>query len=654
MRNRTRSDDDLKSMSEYGSDWGALLALQIGLFFMLWLLFSWNWGNSSLSSDLQNLRSLNQVKDLMGFLSAIMLVPYFFLLMTSLNVLLFQTLIKDTQRKLKLIFNWDLFFWGSTFLLLGRVVDFEEQSRLVATKQILPTTIFLLLSFYFFYRYVRRVSKKYQYIAVVVSVFVLIYFLFMYSFAYKESWSILTGILTVLLSLLWVFLAQALMIFAYLFIGMIISAATNEYRSAQLGKEIQYRRLIVKEFRNYFGKHNMQVNGELTGKSFSLHLLQDVLKEIINLKGRTFHERLTLIKEMVQIDVSADFPAVKAKYLKFRNTINVRTSIVFLLNIIVIVLFVLPYLDRKDEALLIMLILITIRLFQRMIEIGWAFYQDITSTNPKSSTLTGSDRLILAVKSIFEMMITSALFYFLFDSLGDIATVKPFKEGYVQYFQETFEKLLKTVVGSVSVSFFNVSLPLGYHDSFTFKTVIHLFQVGISIILITLSIANYLNMKKNAYQYSVIREEDDYAAYYYLQLSGEEPLKREIARGTSKEGLKEKVKAMWQEQQIDDAEFASVIACLDIEKNELESGKIEIEKLREMNFQQLSDYVRQMLRDNPHKSNKSIKLIKVQKQEGKKENGFFRFLKRTKQSFFKWYSRFSHLSKNSRKVRRLY
>lgn len=654
MWKRTRLDDDLKSMSEYGSDWGALLALQIGLI-VVFVYLSILDLRGSLTSDLQNLLSLNQVKDPLDLMSATMSVLYFYLLIMFLNVLLFQTLnIEDIQLKIKLFFNWDLFFWSGIFLYLGTRVYFSEIPMLIESRGIYPILIFLLVSFFFFYRYTLRVGRKYRYIAMVVSTLVLICFLFIYSLESKESWPISTGFQIIVQSLFWVFIAHAFMIFTYLFIGMIISAATNEYHSAQLGKEIQYRRLIVKDFRNYFGKRSMQLVGKLTGKPFSIQLLQDVLKEIVDLKGRTFHERLTLIKEMVQIDVSADFPAVKAKYLKFRNTINVRTSIVFLLNIIVIVLFVLPYLDRKDEALLIMLILITIRLFQRMIEIGWAFYQDITSTNPKSSTLTGSDRLILAVKSIFEMMITSALFYFLFDSLGDIATVKPFKEGYVQYFQETFEKLLKTVVGSVSVSFFNVSLPLGYHDSFTFKTVIHLFQVGISIILITLSIANYLNMKKNAYQYSVIREEDDYAAYYYLQLSGEEPLKREIARGTSKEGLKEKVKAMWQEQQIDDAEFASVIACLDIEKNELESGKIEIEKLREMNFQQLSDYVRQMLRDNPHKSNKSIKLIKVQKQEGKKENGFFRFLKRTKQSFFKWYSRFSHLSKNSRKVRRLY
>jgi len=66
MRKRTRSDDDLKSMSEYGSIWKALLALQIGLIVVFVYLFFLDFGGS-LSSDLQNLLSLNQVRSPLDF-----------------------------------------------------------------------------------------------------------------------------------------------------------------------------------------------------------------------------------------------------------------------------------------------------------------------------------------------------------------------------------------------------------------------------------------------------------------------------------------------------------------------------------------------------------------------------------------------------------
>ncbi|RED55891.1 hypothetical protein [Cohnella phaseoli] len=612
MRKRTRSDDDLKSMSEYGSIWKALLALQIGLIVVFVYLFFLDFGGS-LSSDLQNLLSLNQVRSPLDFFSAALSVPYFYLLLTFLNVLLFQTLnVEDTQRKLKLFFNWDLLFWGGTFLYLGAHVDFMGIPQLAATKKIYPIVIFLLISFCFFYQYARRVGRKYRYIAAGVSALVLICFLFIYSFENNDNWSASTGLLIVLKSLLWVFLAHAFMIFTYLFIGMIASAATNEYRAAQLGKEIQYRRLIVNRWGKFFNKHDIQFKGSLTGKSFSLRVVQDVLKEIVNLKGLTYHERLTLIKKMVRIDASKDLPVVKAKYLQFGNTINVYVSIVFLLNVIVIVLFVLPYIERKEEVLLILLILLSVRLFQRTIGVCRAFLQDVISPKPKSSALTGSERIILAIMSIVETMITSAAIYFLFD-LSDkkVVLVKSFQEGYFQYVGQTLWLLLENVVRSIAVSFFNVSLPLGPQEPFSIETIIHLIQVGNSVILITVSIANYLNMKKNSHQYSVSRMNGGFVAYYFLQLPDGKTIKREIARGGSKEKLKQDVKAMWKKRLIDDSELASVIACLDTEKNESESSQAELEKLREMDYGQLDNYLRGMLRDNPHKSNKSIRLERI-------------------------------------------
>ncbi|GEM_PF-1487399 len=656
MRKRTHSDVDLKSMSEYGSNWFSLIMLQVGFIGFFWLyLFLLRISNLSLINELQYLHPLKLTEDPWRSFVIAVLVLYFYIVMSALNMLLFKTIdVKPILKQFTMFKSRDLGIWFLSFLFFLGWAKFMEVFALKEIASLIVVAIIMMCSSIFFCRYIIKLKGYYRFLAILIIAGTFIYCM---TIEIRENGfgSDFDVLFPILKSLAWVLFAQFVIIYVLVIFSMLITSAINEYRSAQLGKESQFRKLIFESLGDFFKKQHLCLKSNLTGKPFSRQMLQDVLKEIFNLKGLAFYERLTLIKKIVQTDVSSDFPVVKAKYLQFRNKLNLYVSIVFLLNITVIVLFVLPYLDRKGDALLILLIMMATRLFQRTIEIGWAFYQDITSEKPKSSTLTGSNRLILAVKSIIEIMITSALFYFLFDSLGNLEAVKkPFQEGYAEYVWMTMVGMAETSVGSVAVSFFNVSLPLDSDNPFTFRTVIHIVQVGISIILITLSIANYLNMKKNAYQYSVIREEDCYVAYYYLQLAGEEPLKREIARGTSKEGLKEKVKAMWQEQQIDDAEFASVIACLDIEKNELESGKIEIEKLREMNFQQLSDYVRQMLRDNPHKSNKSIKLIKVQKQKGKKENGFFRFLKRTKQSFFKWYSRFSHLSKNSRKVRRLY
>jgi len=612
MRKRARSYYELKSMSEYGSSWLALVVMQASFIGFYWLLlFMLDINNLSLVNELKFLRSLNPIEDPWRYFSVAGIVLYFYVIMSALNILLYKILDVESILKHFTMFksrNLGLWFLSSISFLgwaaISEVFAFTDVAVAVVAVMI------MVVSFFFFYRYILKLKAYYKFPAIVISIGTYINCM---SIGIKENELGLfpSTILLFMKGFFWMFLAHFFIIYALAIISMIISSATNEYRSAQLGKEMQFRRLMVSGFRDYFMKYGYLVKENLSGKLLLSRQVQDFLKEIISIRGLTFHEKLTLMKEMVQTDVSEHFSSLKARYLQFRNTINVWVSMVYLFNIIIILLFVLPYIERKEDALHILLIMITIRLFQRMIEIGWAFYQDITSAKPKSSTLTGSDRLILAVKSIFEMMITSALFYFLFDSLGQLEAVRPFQEGYAQYARETLERLLKTVVESISVSFFNVSLPLGYHDSFTFKTVVHLFQVGISIILITLSIANYLNMKKNAYQYSVIREEDAYAAYYYLQLTGEKQHKREIARGASKEELRQIAKVMWQDQRIDDSEFASLIACLDDSLYDSESGQAELEKLRNMSFQQLSDYVRKMLRDNPQKSNKSIKLVDI-------------------------------------------
>ncbi|MFC4599498.1 hypothetical protein [Cohnella hongkongensis] len=624
MRKRTRSDEDLKSMSEYGSNWFSLIMLQVGFIGFFWLyLFLLRIGNLSLVNELQYLHPLKLTEDPWRSFGIAVLVLYFYVVMSALNMLLFKTIdVRPILKQFKMFKSRDLGIWFLSFLsFLGwaKLSEVLDETKIVYA---VVATIIMLCSSFFFCRYIIKLKGYYKFLAILILAGTFIYYITI-EIRDNRLGSDFDVLFSILKSLAWVLFAQFVIIYVLVLFSMLISSAINEYRSAQLGKESQFRKLMMESLGDLFNKQHRRLNSNLTGKPFSRQMLQDLFKEIFNLKGLAFYERLTLIKKIVQTDVSLKFPAVKAKYLQFRNKLNLYVSIVFLLNIIVIVLFVLPYLDRKSDALLILLIMMATRLFQRTIEIGWAFYQDITSEKPKSSTLTGSNRLILAVKSIIEMMITSALFYFLFDSLGKLEAVKkPFQEGYAEYVWMTLVKMAETSVGSVAVSFFNVSLPLDSDNPFTFRTIIHIVQVGISIILITLSIANYLNMKKNAYQYSVIREEDRYVAYYYLQLPGEEPIKREIARGTSKVELKEKVKAMWQEQKIEDAEFASVIACLDNEKNELESGKAEIEKLRDMNYQQLDGYVRQMLKDHPHKSNKSIRLIEAKGETDRRKPGF--------------------------------
>lgn len=165
------------------------------------------------------------------------------------------------------------------------------------------------------------------------------------------------------------------------------------------------------------------------------------------------------------------------------------------LNIIFTILIILLALNAPNDILLnTCFILLIIRVFSRGIEVGKAFYKDVVTVNSKTfyknetnekngiyinnfkgSLLRSQGRLSLAIHTLIEMFLLFGCLYFLYgidiEGANEIATP------------------LEALFYSFSVGVFNVSYSF---NSFNLLNFLHVWQIGLSVILILLSIAQYL------------------------------------------------------------------------------------------------------------------------------------------------------------------
>lgn len=139
-----------------------------------------------------------------------------------------------------------------------------------------------------------------------------------------------------------------------------------------------------------------------------------------------------------------------------------------------------------------------IRLILRSSEICRAFYLDLKS-NKYKSFISGNQRISLAINSLIEIVSLCSIIYIskliIYEELQDI------------YFRD----FLEATGYSIAVSLFNVSFASTITDLDKRNIIIiltHLIQLISSIILITLSIANYINSPKIPMYYYILIEND--------------------------------------------------------------------------------------------------------------------------------------------------
>jgi len=140
-----------------------------------------------------------------------------------------------------------------------------------------------------------------------------------------------------------------------------------------------------------------------------------------------------------------------------------------------------------------------IRLILRSSEICRAFYVDMKSEK-YNSLLTGGERISLAIKSLVEIVSLCSIIY-LTNSYINCLSMKI-----------NISDFINSISYSLAVSLFNVSFAsnfaeLSSKDIITIFT--HVIQLISSVILITLSVANYINFPKIPFYYHVIVKESN-------------------------------------------------------------------------------------------------------------------------------------------------
>ena len=156
---------------------------------------------------------------------------------------------------------------------------------------------------------------------------------------------------------------------------------------------------------------------------------------------------------------------------------------------------------------------VIVRLIYRSSEICRAFYYDLVEGKLPKTYLSGQNRITLAIKSLIEIILLCGTVYLshsmslnLMSMSSDLMCLEPFRVGLV----------VKTVGYSLTASLFNVSYPgllSAYNEVDDFYDVVvlmtHTLQIVTSVVLLTMSIAGYLNFPK-------------VPMYYYLESNDKE------------------------------------------------------------------------------------------------------------------------------------
>ena len=231
--------------------------------------------------------------------------------------------------------------------------------------------------------------------------------------------------------------------------------------------------------------------------------INKITKEVHNneysFKSGTFDSIYTV---RTRIEVILNSRIYKQYLIIFLNWINVIKTIIFS----IIIMGLIGY---KGVIINIFIALFFFHFLSRTIEIFYAFYKDIVRIDSKTfynrkvkkvgkiglvkyepvyindwknSSIRKPMRISLAIHSIVEVVLSFSLIYY-FASL--IST--SFPTGFALEFGniKSLHSYLKAFLYSMSVSFFNTSFP----NKDLLSSILHIWQVLISIVLISLSIA---------------------------------------------------------------------------------------------------------------------------------------------------------------------
>jgi len=527
-----------------------------------------------------------------GLLSGVVQILYAGTASILLNILLFITVLPHSgwRKFLQPIFNrYFLLFWAGYIFFLY-LIEFMEWAQFPAIATLVMTFLFSTVLLFILVIYYLRCGLWMKILSSLMTIGVMI--LTWHTIEVSPALNVGTRIFLLVVS---IFFMAVIFNFYFLSLTMFITffafVFVLDLNSAQSGKIILFRALLVREFISSTSmyEHSLSL---LKKWSYSDNLIAHAIRIIFQNKavGMNYLARLRAIQSLAGTDLSLRYPLFLAQYIKHRNRANLTLSFLVTGMVLVIFLTVLPFTPRKSEAIVILMVFIGCRLLSRTCEICHAFFRDALSAQPKTSTLTGADRVKLAILSIVEIAVTSAMLYFLFCQFERIhCIVALLNSGYSNYAMDTLRVYGEALLKGFAIGMFNLSYP---SEPLSWTHVVHLFQVVNSVILITLSIANYLNMKKDVHLYVADKTRDRLTIKYASFFEDGETIIREAVSGKDEEEVANRLLEIWRDREIGDRDYKEMRECI-----KSDPGKLpDLEKVKWMTTEQLDQYVRETLK----------------------------------------------------------
>lgn len=282
----------------------------------------------------------------------------------------------------------------------------------------------------------------------------------------------------------------------------IIGIAKTDYNFAKEEKQnVVNQYVITLVMENYYKSNKKGVfsvlNETLSYKNYSLNNHNEFIL-LLN-DSRFSDETRNLLLEIYESEpVSRSKTSKKlADIIKFRNQKNLLVSILFVF--LVVVVFCLY--DSKNNSTLLWTTFFWMffyRFISRSIEIAIAFFKDIRPESKlKRSQLNNNERIVLVIKSLLEIILLSTTLYMVILILMDA-----YKFNILDLFFKSFGHALATAIFNTSFPYdvlnsIEIKKDVYLFDSIISKTwivmtqIIHLIQLIMSVVLVSLSITSY-------------------------------------------------------------------------------------------------------------------------------------------------------------------
>ncbi|PFO84469.1 hypothetical protein [Bacillus cereus] len=506
----------------------------------------------------------------------IFLYYHYFSISTNSMHSSFLYLIRDNIKKLR---NPKILMITIIIFFIFYLTLMDDYINILAIKIIL---LFLhIINILLLYYTSKKVSKKFS-----IWFTLLFFFVAMICVYFNLSNFQNINFIVSLVNLFFFSFSFTFILFAYLFllsvaIYTLYSIAYAEYSAAKFGKEILENNLRLKELQSCTIPY-------IDGKTYTSKDLSSILKQIEKACTRSNHPAaiIAIVKNNIVPATFRDavlntFNSIrvpkkelqkqKTFHVRFRNQVNLSNSIITALStIILVIIYTLTSiidLSYMKNLLFIIYIFIFLRLLSRSTEICIAFYQDIIAKKSlKNTLLTGTDRISLAIKSIIEIFFTVATLSII-ETLYSTDLLNTLRE------QHDIAQLVKLITfsfsNSIATSLFNISFPGTTHNIALLTLshqLIHIMQVITSLTLITLSIANYINLPKYSFYYELYETNTELILYkvFYTNDTSYEKL---ILSADSIDSLSTMLHSFWKNGTLTDIDYLEIEEFLSDNKN---------------------------------------------------------------------------------------